>query len=409
LLLLESEIEGLLKRRIDYTVRDSNGGERVLDYSTLLTEKENQVDLLSRQVASLEEKLRRSNKRELELEARLAQMGEEIRRKEELIALKHNSAVAELAVSTVYRDAFARLKRNVELNRYKVAESERLIFDGVNIPEVAEVGNIDIRAETFTSGAGLANRSRVLQQMPDLQKYRVKLVQFFREFERLGSQQQGFTDFEVERILEGFISTMNETKLYEKMQLSLQNYRNSQEHLRIKENFAVAAGLYAELLASLRANSSIQLPLAGENIFELLQREKVVAAQVQSGSVFVNLADSSAARFVEVSVQDEKSKQLIHVLAHEMKRLFLKFPKLQGEIDPSLVEFLQQEVLDVLESESMEKLIQIVKYVPQLIKVDHVYTHLNDKDRKIEFHLRVLIKTLLDELFRLKQQTGISL
>ncbi len=60
---------------------------------------------------------------------------------------------------------------------------------------------------------------------------------------------------------------MNDTKLYEKMQLSLQNYRNSQEYLRIKENFAVAAGLYAELLASLKGNSSIQLPLAAENIF----------------------------------------------------------------------------------------------------------------------------------------------
>jgi hypothetical protein len=37
--LVESEIDGLLKRKINYSVKDSNGGERVLDYSNLLNEK----------------------------------------------------------------------------------------------------------------------------------------------------------------------------------------------------------------------------------------------------------------------------------------------------------------------------------------------------------------------------------
>lgn len=41
LLLLEGEIDGLMKRRIEYS-SDANG-ERCLDYSGLLNEKENQI------------------------------------------------------------------------------------------------------------------------------------------------------------------------------------------------------------------------------------------------------------------------------------------------------------------------------------------------------------------------------
>ncbi len=38
LLLVEGEIEGLMKRKINYTIKDQNG-ERYLDYATLLNEK----------------------------------------------------------------------------------------------------------------------------------------------------------------------------------------------------------------------------------------------------------------------------------------------------------------------------------------------------------------------------------
>ncbi len=76
--------------------------------------------------------------------------------------------------------------------------------------------------------------------------------------------------------------------------------------------------------------------------------------------------------------------------------MFLKYPKLQGEIDERLGEFLKQEIIDVIEADEIEKLIQIVKYVPQIVRVDNVYTHSTEKDRKVEFHLRVLLKALLE-------------
>lgn len=214
--LAECEVEGLLKRRIHYSVKDSNG-ERVLDYSVLLNEKENQVVELEKKIQNLEDRLRRNAEREQQLEEHVVRLSEDLKRKEELIALKHNSAVAEVAISTAFRDAVNRLKRNAELNRYKIADAEKIIFEGVAFPEV---GSFDIKAEVF-SEATLSSRSRVYQQQPEGQRYKTRLVQFFREFERLVSQSQGITDFEVERILEGFLSNMVDSKLYQKVQNSI--------------------------------------------------------------------------------------------------------------------------------------------------------------------------------------------
>ena len=78
-------------------------------------------------------------------------------------------------------------------------------MDGVIIPDV---GSFDVKSDVFSENS-LSSRSRVYQQMPEVAKNKAKLVQFFREFERLVNQQEGFTDFEVERILEGFLNNMS--------------------------------------------------------------------------------------------------------------------------------------------------------------------------------------------------------
>jgi len=57
----------------------------------------------------------------------------------------------------------------------------------------------------------------------------------------------------------------------------------------------------------------------------------------------------SRSKVVEVPVQDARTKHLIHLLAREFKRVYLKYPKIQGEIDENLAEFLQQEIIDVIE------------------------------------------------------------
>lgn len=81
LILLESEIEGLLKRKINYSVRDETGGTRVMDYSGLLNEKETQIIELEKKINNLEERLRRASARELELENHITSLYADLRRK----------------------------------------------------------------------------------------------------------------------------------------------------------------------------------------------------------------------------------------------------------------------------------------------------------------------------------------
>jgi len=59
LLLLEHEIDGLLKRRINYSLKDQEGGHRTLDYTSILNEKENQIIELEKKIQNYEERLRR--------------------------------------------------------------------------------------------------------------------------------------------------------------------------------------------------------------------------------------------------------------------------------------------------------------------------------------------------------------
>jgi len=82
---------------------------------------------------------------------------------------------------------------------------------------------------------------------------------------------------------------MPETKLYQKMQLSIQNYRNMQNYKRLQENFSAAAGLFGEFVNQLtRDNIGYHLPGAVDNIFWLLQEEKIVAMPI-NGTVVINL------------------------------------------------------------------------------------------------------------------------
>ena len=70
-LLLEHEIDGLLKRKINFTAKE---GDRVLDYTGLLNEKENQIVELEKKIQNLEERLRRASLRENELENEIVRL-----------------------------------------------------------------------------------------------------------------------------------------------------------------------------------------------------------------------------------------------------------------------------------------------------------------------------------------------
>ena len=87
-----------------------------------------------------------------------------------------------------------------------------------------------------------------------------------------------------------------------------------------------------------------------------------------------------------------------------MKKYFEKYPKLKEECDSRLYEFFQQELIDIMEVDELDRVIEIVKYVPEFHRVENVYAYSSEKSRKVEFHLRVLIKALLEELEKLKKR-----
>ena len=101
-------------------------------------------------------------------------------------------------------------------------------------------------------------------------------------------------------------------------------------------------------------------------------------------------------KVIEVPIQDARTKHLIHMLAVQMKKNFDKYPKLRDECDSRLYEFFQQELIDVIESDEFERIVEIVKYVPDVVKVENVYAYSSEKSRKVEYHLRILIKALLE-------------
>ena len=67
-------------------------------------------------------------------------------------------------------------------------------------------------------------------------------------------------------------------------------------------------------------------------------------------------------KVVEVPVQDARTKQLIHLLAVQMKKFTSKYPKLSDEMDTRLTEFFQEELIDMIEVDEVDRLVSIVKY-----------------------------------------------
>ena len=79
-MLLEHEVEGLLKRKINFSVKDGKGGTRSLDYTSLLNEKEVQIVELEKKIQNLEERLRRASQREADLEAEISRLRDALSR-----------------------------------------------------------------------------------------------------------------------------------------------------------------------------------------------------------------------------------------------------------------------------------------------------------------------------------------
>lgn len=219
MMLLESEIEGLMKRRVNASTADSTG--RVLDYDILMNEKENQLVELEKKINNLEDKLRRSTKRNEDLE-------NEIVRLTQVIKATSNTNLSKIDI-------------------------DRLCITHVDYESLNEKYS-NLRGQLLSFG------SLYKTQMDKLKTQGVRM-----------------------------------------------------------EN-----------------ESTLDALLRGENM------------RAETANGVVSLIEIKE-KVIEVPTQDSRTKHLIHLLATQMKKNFDKYPKLRDECDVRLVEFFQQELIDVME------------------------------------------------------------
>ena len=393
LLLLEHEIEGLLKRRINFSLKDQDGGHRTMDYTNILNEKENQIVELEKKIQNYEERFRRIGARETELENRIAELVADVRRKEDLLRNKNDIILAEFANGQQFKDAWARVKRNVDGAKGKYgADLERTIFDGVVLPTVDE-----IRADNLTRDNAVARQTNI----PNVQRLRGSLVTLFKEFERVLNSPD-LNQAAIDRTLEGFLLTLDGSRLRETVTQTLERVKLEDRFNKLRSAFVGAAGLFKGQLERLKLQNPSARFEFDSGIFDILQGERIETINING----VLQVERFTERTVEVPVQDARTKHLIHLLSIQMKKFMEKYPKLRDEIDTRLYEYFQQEIIDLIEVDEIDRIVQIVKYVPQVVKVENVYAYSSQKSKRVEFHLRVLIKALLEELEKLKRRSG---
>mgnify|MGYP001190390472 CR=1 FL=1 len=279
-LLFEHELDGLLRRRIEYSAKDFEGGTRNLDFTNLLNEKENQIVELEKKIQNLEERLRRASAREIELENKIAQLNAE---------------------------------------------------------------NLSLRDKSLTG-----------------------------------------------------------EKLNLAVQLQTENERLTKDIETLRANFASAASIWKNQVTQVRSKYPNDRFDLDNEITTLLQRTNIRTYNVSG----VETIEVKSERTVEVPVMDIRTKGLIHLFARSLRSLSAKYPKILLELDSRVTEFFQQEIIDVIEVDEIDRIVEIVKFVPQTVRVENVYTYASSRSRRVEFHLRVLIKALLEELEKLRVRTG---
>ena len=168
----------------------------------------------------------------------------------------------------------------------------------------------------------------------------------------------------------------------------------------LRERFTGFAGLLKTHTDKLRG-SGVVLDFESE-LNALVRTEGINVSFINGVANIVDFKD----RVVEVPVSDARTKHLIHMLAVQMKKFIAKYPKLREECDARLTEFFNQELIDIIEVDELDRVVEIVKYVPDIYRVENVYAFSSEKARRVEFHLRVLLKALLEEIEKLKRRNG---
>ena len=98
-----------------------------------------------------------------------------------MITSKNDVILNEVASSNAMKEAINRLKRNLEMNKSRIGDLDKAIMEGVVIPEV---GSFEVKGDLLAKD-GAQSRSHTYSSSSDVQKLKTKVIQLFREFEKL--------------------------------------------------------------------------------------------------------------------------------------------------------------------------------------------------------------------------------
>ena len=111
MILLEHEMDSLMKRKINFTSVDQNG-TRFLDYTTMLNEKENEIIRLEKKLENFESKCSANKKREDAL-------NDEIKRLSEALEALKNPNITQEQISDLLLKNSDAVQKNKQANVQK--------------------------------------------------------------------------------------------------------------------------------------------------------------------------------------------------------------------------------------------------------------------------------------------------
>lgn len=174
-----------------------------------------------------------------------------------------------------------RLKKNLDANKKQIGELGKNILEGVVIPEGI---TLDVKAELLVKEGAKARSPGYSAASPE-QKLKTKVIQMVREFERLF---KGVVDQEqVERVIEGFLSQLKDSRLYSDVETTIRRIEAEEELGRLRENFAAAASIYVQAIDDLKIQHPELRLSVPRNLFDILERSQVSVYKTEGQGISI--------------------------------------------------------------------------------------------------------------------------
>ena len=190
-------------------------------------------------------------------------------------------------------------------------------------------------------------------------------------------------------------------------------YRSKYETLSSK--YQQFGSLFKQLIEQLsRDNPSIK---GLKNLEELAALTNLHESEVElinvAGWIGIGRLSHGANYYNSSAEVQTEDKKLLISLARQLKLITEKYPKVLEDVSQE-IRFLFSNgdfLKELIEVGSYGRLKEIITYQPEVIRVDNVYSYSNKKDQELIFNLRVLVKSLLEEIesIRIKYNAEITL